>query len=151
MSATRRIDMQHHAPEVHQAMVRVHRLAKKGVEPVVAELVLIRASQINRCAFCLDMHVRAAQEAGESPERLHLLAAWDEVEGVYDEREQAALALTEAATLLTDGFVPDEVFARAEKHFSSEELAHLVALIATINAWNRINVAARTPPGPSAP
>lgn len=119
----------------------------KGLDPVVGELVKIRASQINHCAFCLDMHVKDARKAGESDERLDLLAAWEEAGDLYSEKERAALALTEAVTLLTDGFVPDEVYARAAEHFDEAELSHLVGAIVAINAWNRFNVAFRTPPG----
>jgi AhpD family alkylhydroperoxidase len=118
-----------------------------GLERPLRELVKIRASQINRCAFCLDMHLKEARKAGESEARLDLLAAWEEVEGLYSERERAALALTEAVTLLTEGFVPDEVYARAAAHFDEAELARLVSAIVAINAWNRFNVAYRTAPG----
>jgi AhpD family alkylhydroperoxidase len=146
MSTIQRTNVKESAAEVYQAVVRAHRAAKHHVDPVLAELVMIRASQINRCAFCIDMHVKDAREAGESERRIHLLSAWQEADGVYDEREGAALALTEAVTVLTDGFVPDEVYARAARHFDEAELAYLIALITTINALNRINVATRTPP-----
>lgn len=128
-------------------MLAFGRAATQGLDPVVGELVKIRASQINRCAFCLDMHVKEARKAGESDERIDLLAAWEEVDGLYTDRERAALALTEAVTLLTEGFVPDEVYARAAAHFDEAELARLVGAIVAINAWNRFNVAFRTPPG----
>ncbi|MEU2062294.1 carboxymuconolactone decarboxylase family protein [Streptomyces sp. NPDC013455] len=135
-------------PAVRQAMVAVSAAAKKGLgDPVLAELVMIRASQINHCAFCLDMHARAARENGEPEDRVRLLDAWEETEGLYTERERAALALTEAVTVLTEGFVPDEVYDRAAKHFAEAELAHLIALITVINGWNRLMVARRVPPG----
>ncbi|AOR37129.1 alkylhydroperoxidase [Streptomyces fodineus] len=122
--------------------------AKRGLgDPLLAELVMIRASQINHCAFCLDMHLRAARENGESEDRLRLLSAWEETEDLYSERERAALALTEAVTVLTDGFVPDEVYEGAAKYFDEAGLAHLIGLITVINGWNRIMVSRRIPPG----
>jgi AhpD family alkylhydroperoxidase len=145
-----RVDYARHAPDAFRAMLGFSQAAKKGVDPVIAELVYIRASQINRCAFCLDMHINDARKAGESDRRLFLLSAWEEVEGLYSEKERAALALTEAMTLLTDGFVPDEVYARAAEHFDADELARLAAAIVAINAWNRFNVAFRTQPGTAA-
>nr|WP_239502114.1 carboxymuconolactone decarboxylase family protein [Streptomyces qinglanensis] len=114
-----------------------------GLEPVIGELVKIRASQINRCAYCLDMHLADARKAGESQLRLDLLAAWEESGDLFTEREQAALALTEAVTELTDGFVPDAVYARAAAHFEEAELAALIGQIVAINAWNRFNVTVR--------
>nr|WP_240967554.1 carboxymuconolactone decarboxylase family protein [Streptomyces composti] len=123
--------------------------AKKGLgDPALAELVQLRASQLNRCAFCLDMHLGIAREHGVSERQLDLLDAWEEAgDGVFDERERAALALTEAVTVLTDGFVPDEVHQRAARHFDAAQLAHLVALITVINSWNRLMVSRRIPPG----
>jgi AhpD family alkylhydroperoxidase len=126
--------------------------AKKGLgDPALAELVVIRASQLNHCAFCLDMHLRIAREHGVSERKLDLLAAWEEAGEVYDERERAALALTEAVTVLTDGFVPDEVYERAAKHFDDSGLAHLMGLIVAINNWNRVMVSRRIPPGGHTP
>jgi AhpD family alkylhydroperoxidase len=122
--------------------------AKKGLgDPALAELVQIRASQLNHCAFCLDMHLSIARENGVSDRKLDLLDAWEEAGEVFDEREQAALALTEAVTVLTEGFVPDEVWERAAKHFDETRLAHLLALIGVINGWNRLMVTRRIPAG----
>ncbi|CDR09090.1 carboxymuconolactone decarboxylase family protein [Streptomyces iranensis] len=135
------------APEVYKAMVALDAAARKGVDPTLAELVKVRASQLNHCAFCIDMHTKDARAAGESEERLYLLNAWEEAGHLYSEKEQAALALTEAVTVLTDGFVPDEVYEQAAKHFEERELAQLIALIFTINAWNRIGVTTRMTPG----
>ncbi|AJZ86052.1 carboxymuconolactone decarboxylase family protein [Streptomyces antimycoticus] len=135
------------APEVYKAMVSLDKAARKGVDPALAELVKTRASQLNHCAFCIDMHTKDARVAGESEERLYLLNAWEEAGDLYTEKEQAALALTEAVTVLTDGFVPDEVYERAAKHFEEQELAQVIALIFTINAWNRIGVTTRMTPG----
>ncbi|MFF5702392.1 carboxymuconolactone decarboxylase family protein [Streptomyces sp. NPDC012794] len=135
------------APEVYKAVIGLEIAAKKGLDPSLVELVKIRASQINHCAFCLDMHAKDALAAGESIERVLLLGAWEESRHFYTEKELAAIELTEAVTVLTDGFVPDEVYARAEKHFEEAELAQLIAVIATINVWNRIGVTTRMTPG----
>ncbi|MET9833134.1 carboxymuconolactone decarboxylase family protein [Streptomyces sp. NPDC006385] len=133
---------------VGQAMSTLSATAKKGLgDPALAELVVIRASQLNHCAFCLDMHLTLARKYGVSERQLDLLAAWEEAEDVFSERERAALALTEAVTVLTDGFVPDEVYERAAAHFDETRLAHLVALIVAINNWNRVMVTRRIPPG----
>lgn len=134
------------APGVYRAMVALDRAASEGVDPVLAELVKIRASQLNHCAFCLDMHIKDARAAGEREDRIYLLNAWEEATGYYTERERAALALTEAVTLLPGG-VPDEVYERAAGQFEEAELAQLIALILTINAWNRIAVTTRALPG----
>lgn len=107
----------------------------------------VRASQLNRCALCLDMHTKDALAAGESVERIIQLDAWEESRHFYTERELAAIELTEAVTVLTDGFVPDEVYANAAKHFEEAELAQLIAAITVINAWNRFGVATRQVPG----
>ncbi len=135
-------------PAVAQAMSAVSAAAKKGLgDPALAELVVIRASQLNHCAFCLDMHLGIARGHGVSEDRLDMLAAWEEAGGLFDERERAALALTEAVTLVTDGFVPDDVYDRAATHFDDTRLAHLIALIVAINNWNRVMVGRRIPPG----
>ncbi len=135
------------APEVYKAMIALDAAAKKGLDPALVELVKIRASQLNKCAFCLDMHIRDARGAGETEERIYLLSAWAEAEEYYTDKERAALALTEAVTVLTEGFVPDEVYERAAAHFEEPELAQLIALITTINAWNRFGVSTRMTPG----
>ncbi|GHK00570.1 alkyl hydroperoxide reductase AhpD [Streptomyces sp. Y2F8-2] len=136
-----------HAPEVFKTMVRLDAAAGQGLEPTLRELVKIRASQINHCAYCLDMHTKDALAAGESVERIIQLSAWEESRHFYTERELAALELTEAVTVLTDGFVPDEVYDKAAKHFDEAELAQLIAAIAVINAWNRFAVSTRAVPG----
>lgn len=136
--------------------------AKKGLgDPVLAELVMIRASQINACAFCLDMHVDIAEKNGETAKRIALLNAWVEAGELFSERERAALALTEAVTVLTGGtsqafgsgggFVPDEAYEAAAKHFGEAELAHLIGVITVINSWNRVMVSRRIEPGGYAP
>ncbi|QES52534.1 alkylhydroperoxidase [Streptomyces venezuelae] len=135
------------APEVYKAMVALEIASRKGLDPVLLELVKIRASQLNHCAFCLDMHTKDAIAAGETVERIVQLGAWEESRHFYTEKELAALEFTEAVTLLTEGFVPDEVYARAAKHFEEAELAQLMAAIVTINAWNRFAVTTRAVPG----
>ncbi|MFE7073280.1 carboxymuconolactone decarboxylase family protein [Streptomyces sp. NPDC057620] len=135
------------APEVYKAMVKLDAAARRGVDPVLLELVKIRTSQLNHCAFCLDMHTKDAFAAGESVERIVQLSAWEESRHFYTEKELAALALTEAVTVLTDGFVPDEVFEVAAQHFDETELSQLLASITVMNAWNRFGVTCRLVPG----
>jgi AhpD family alkylhydroperoxidase len=142
-----RLDLAKLAPEFNRAMIRLDTAAKQGVEPTVLNLVKIRASQVNRCAFCLDMHTKDALAAGESAERIIQLNAWTESKHFYTAKELAAIELTEVITVLTDGHVPDEVYARATKEFDDTESAHLIAAITTINAWNRIGVSTRMVPG----
>ncbi|MFI5657313.1 carboxymuconolactone decarboxylase family protein [Streptomyces sp. NPDC051684] len=134
---------------VRTAVQSLSAASKKGLgDPALAELVSVRSSQLNECAFCLDMHVDiAVDKLGESPKRIAMLGAWREAGDVFDDRERAALALTEAITLLTDGGVPDEVYEAAAKHFSEPELAHLIAAITVINTWNRLMVSRRIEPG----
>jgi AhpD family alkylhydroperoxidase len=119
-----------------------------GLPATTQELVKIRASQINGCAGCLDMHTKEAAHAGETSVRLHLVAAWREAT-VFSESERAALELAEQGTRIADGAggVSDEVWANAAKHYDDEQLAGLVALIAVINAYNRMNVITRQPAG----
>ncbi|SDL88151.1 carboxymuconolactone decarboxylase family protein [Streptomyces wuyuanensis] len=136
-----------HAPEVYKAMVKLDAAARQGVDPTLLELVKIRASQLNHCAFCLDMHTKDALAAGESVDRIIQLGAWEESQHFYTAREIAAIELTDAVTVLTDGFVPDEVYEKAAKHFEEAELAQLIAAIAVINTWNRFGVATRMVPG----
>jgi AhpD family alkylhydroperoxidase len=134
------------APEIYEAMVALELAVRKGFDPTLTELVKIRASQLNHCAFCIAMHTRDARKAGETEQRIYLLNAWQEAGDFFTPKEQAALALTEAVTVLTDGFVPDAVYQRAAEHFDDAELAQLIGLIFTINAWNRIAVTTRMDP-----
>ncbi|MEU0385879.1 carboxymuconolactone decarboxylase family protein [Streptomyces chartreusis] len=139
-------------PGVGRAMSALSKAAKQGLgDPALAELVVIRASQLNHCAFCLDMHLALAREHGVSEKQLDLLAAWEEAGDVFDERERAALALTEAVTVLTSSFVPDAVYEQAAKHFDEARLAHLIGLVVAINSWNRVMVGRRIPPGGHTP
>ncbi|MEV7686340.1 carboxymuconolactone decarboxylase family protein [Streptomyces bungoensis] len=142
-----RLEWAKHAPEVYKAMIRLDAAARRGLDPKLGELVKIRASQLNHCAFCLDMHTKDALAAGESVERIVQLGAWEESRHFYTEKELAAIELTEAVTVLTDGFVPDAVYERAAKHFEEAELAQLIAAITVINAWNRFGVTCRLAPG----
>ncbi|WP_331448480.1 carboxymuconolactone decarboxylase family protein [Streptomyces prasinus] len=142
-----RLDWSALAPDVFKAMVRLDAAVRKGLDPKLLELVKIRASQLNHCAFCLDMHSKDALAAGESVERIVQLAAWEESRHFYTAKELAAIELTEAVTVLTEGFVPDEVYGRAAECFEEAELAHLIAAITVINAWNRFGVTCRLTPG----
>ncbi|MFK4067370.1 carboxymuconolactone decarboxylase family protein [Streptomyces sp. NPDC029674] len=144
---TPRLAWAQHAPEVFKAMIKLDAAARKGVDPVIYELVKIRASQLNRCALCLDMHTKDALAAGESVERIIQLSAWEESRHFYTAKEVAAIELTEAITVLTDGFVPDDVYERAAAHFEEAELTQLIAVITVINAWNRFGVSTRQVPG----
>lgn len=127
------------------AMYALNAATSSGpLEARLLELVKLRASQLNGCAFCLNMHAPDARKAGVTEQQLDVLAAWREA-AVFTDRERAALAFTEAVTLLADGGVPDEVLDEAEQHFDTEELATLLFAVAEINAWNRLAVTARTP------
>jgi AhpD family alkylhydroperoxidase len=116
-----------------------------GLEKSLIELVKTRASQINGCAFCINMHTQDARKQGETEQRLYLLNAWRE-SPVYTDRERAALAWTEAVTLIADTHVPDDVYNEVRSQFSEEETVNLTMLVATINAWNRISVSFRSLP-----
>ncbi|MGW1808062.1 carboxymuconolactone decarboxylase family protein [Streptomyces sp. NPDC002078] len=144
---TPRMNWAEQAPEVFKAMIRLDAAARQGLDPTLYELVKIRASQINHCALCLDMHTKDALAAGESVQRIVQLSAWEESKHFYTAKELAAIELTEAITVLTDGFVPDEVYETAAKHFEEAELAQLIAAITVINAWNRFGVTTRAVPG----
>lgn len=148
---TQRLDWMTLAPEAFKALLRLDTAVRKNIDSKLHDLVKIRASQINHCAFCLDMHTTDALTAGESVERIVQLSAWSESKHFYTAKEIAAIELTEAITLLTDGFVPDEVYAKAAKEFDETELAHLIAAIVAINAFNRFGVSTRRIPGHYAP
>ncbi|MFF2660927.1 carboxymuconolactone decarboxylase family protein [Kitasatospora sp. NPDC058032] len=140
-----RISLPDLAPDYYKAMIALERAARQGLDPVLAELVKVHASMINGCAFCIDMHSTDALKNGEQQHRLLSLPAWRETSW-FTARERAALALTESVTLLTQGHVPDAVYAEAAAHFEQAELAQLIAVITTINAWNRIGVTSRLSP-----
>lgn len=135
------------APAVLPAMLALQQVVNKSsLEPSLVELVKLRASQINRCAFCIDMHYADALARGERADRLYLLDAWEETDR-YTARERAALHWAEAVTRLPDAGVSDAVFAQARASFSEAELQELTLAIVAINGWNRFNVAFRVPPG----
>ncbi len=117
-----------------------------GLETALLELIKIRASQLNGCAYCLDMHTKDARAAGEKEQRLHAVAAWHETP-FFTDRERAALAWTEAVTLVRKSHVPDEVYELARRHFGEKELVDLTVAVVAINGWNRLAVAFRTVPG----
>ena len=121
-------------------------LSKSGLEKKLLELVDFRVSQINGCAYCLDMHSKDLRAAGETEQRLYLLSAWRE-SPFYTERERAALEWAEAVTLVAESRVPDEVYEQARAQFTEEELVNLTLAVVAINGWNRFNVAFRTEPG----
>ncbi len=117
-----------------------------GLEISLLELVRLRSSQINGCAYCIDMHTKDARDEGESEQRLYGVSAWRE-SPFYSEREKAALAWTEAITLISEKQVPEEVYERAKKQFSEKELVDLTLAVIAINAWNRLSIPFHTPPG----
>jgi len=142
-----RIDYARVSSRVLNAMMALQgAVNKSSLEPALMELVKMRASQINGCAFCIDMHSREAMAKGETAQRLFLLDAWREAP-LYTEREQAALAWTEAVTLITDGHVPDDVFEQARQQFTDEELVELNLAVVAINGWNRFAITFRAIPG----
>jgi AhpD family alkylhydroperoxidase len=145
-TAVERIKLTKTTPELYDAMMVLGNVANKDIDAELAELIKIRASQVNHCAFCLDMHTRDARKLGVSGQKLDVLAAWEEAGDLFTERERAALALTEAITELGDGHVRDEVYARAAAVFTESELGQVIAMAVTINAWNRINVTIRLEP-----
>jgi AhpD family alkylhydroperoxidase len=121
-------------------------LSNSSLEKNLRELICFRVSQINGCAYCLDMHAKDLRADGEAEQRLYLLSAWRET-SLYTERERAALAWAEALTLLTGGNVPDEVYEQATEQFSEAEMIDLTMSVISINSWNRLNVGFRTPAG----
>ena len=144
---SQRLVARHHSPESYQALVDFSAtVSKGGLEKSLLELVKIRASQINGCAFCLDMHSKDARALGETEQRLYALNAWRETP-FFNERERAALAWTEAVTFVTEGHVPEYVYSQARAQFSEEELANLTMAIVAINAWNRLAISFRSVPG----
>ena len=135
------------SPKGYQALAALQQFVEScGIERPLLELVKMRASQINGCAHCLDMHSKDARALGETEQRLYALNAWQETP-FYSERERAALEWTEAITLVRETHAPDDVYARVAKQFSAEELANLTLAIATINSWNRLCIGFRVVPG----
>lgn len=144
---TPRIDLVRVSPKATQAMLQLQKYVNdSGLEHSLLELVKMRASQINGCAYCLDMHSKDARAAGETEQRLYALDAWRET-SFYSARERAALEWTEALTLVREGHVPDDVFESAREHFSEQELVDLSLAVVAINGWNRVSIAFRAEAG----
>ncbi|HJU73890.1 MAG TPA: carboxymuconolactone decarboxylase family protein [Gemmatimonadaceae bacterium] len=143
----RRFNYAKAAPGVYDAMDALDRyVLTSGLERSLVFLVQLRASQINGCAYCLDMHWKDLRALGETEQRLYSLGAWRECSW-YTERERAALTWTEAVTAISTDHVADEVYEVVRHHFSEKELADLTLVVAAINSWNRLSIAARIPPG----
>ncbi|WP_437761887.1 carboxymuconolactone decarboxylase family protein [Sorangium sp. So ce764] len=135
------------APEAYQAMLGLSSYVKRcGLEKTLIPLVFLRASQINGCAYCIDLHWKEARAAGEDERRLYMLSAWREAP-CYSERERAALEWVEAVTLVAAEHVPDRVYDAVRQHFSEREIMDLTWAVVTINAWNRVVLATRAVPG----
>jgi AhpD family alkylhydroperoxidase len=144
---SQRVDYQQQSPELFKKFVEFNLLVKdSAIEESIRDLVAIRASQINGCAFCLDMHVKQATIHGERPLRLHHLASWRESQ-LFIPRERAALAWTEVLTQLPPQGVPDDIYDRVRTQLSEKEISDLTFAVMAINAWNRVNVGFRTVPG----
>lgn len=142
-----RIDFTKVAPGALHALFSLQKYVEgSGLEAPLLELVKMRASQINGCAYCLDMHSKDARAAGETEQRLYLLNAWREAP-FYTERERAALAWTESLTLVSENHVPDEIYAEARQHFSEAELVNLSLAVVAINGWNRLAIGFRAEVG----
>ncbi len=142
-----RLDYTKAAPEGFKAMLGLEQYARQsGLEPSLLKLVKMRASQINGCAFCLDMHSKDARIGGETEQRLYALNAWRETP-FFSERERAALAWTETVTRVSETHVPDETYESVRQHFSEKELVDLTLAIIAINGWNRLAISFRSVPG----
>ena len=137
---TPRLNMQEAVPQVYAAMRGLQQATQEShLDPSLRELIKVRASQINGCAFCLDMHVHEARKIGISDDRMHLLNAWRDAPG-FSEPEQAALDLTEALTRISENGVPDALYEKVRRHFSEDQYAGLLATITVINTWNRFMI-----------
>jgi len=141
-----RIDLSHIPPTGYKAVLGLEQYVRGNVDGTILHLVKIRASQINGCAYCIDMHTIDARAAGESEQRIYALDAWRETP-FYSEKERAALELTEAVTLIREGHVSDAVYEGARARFSEAEILNLTLAIATINVWNRLAITFRAVPG----
>ena len=142
-----RINPRNVNPGIYQAMLGLEKQVHRStLERPLLELVKMRASQINQCAYCLDMHSKDARAAGETEQRLYGISAWREAP-YYTDRERAALEWTESLTLVAETHAPDDVYERVRAQFTEDELVHLTLAVVAINGWNRLNVAARTVAG----
>lgn len=146
-----RLEIQKVAPEAFRAMLALQgHVNNSGLEPALVELVKIRASQINGCAYCIDMHTKDARANGESEQRIYALSAWRETP-FFTDRERAALAWTEALTLVSETHAPDDVYEEVRQRFTDKELVALTVAIVAINGWNRILIGFRAVPGTHQP
>ncbi len=142
-----RLNYSKSAPEGIEILQKLESYIKKaGLEPNLVELVKLRASQINGCAYCIDMHTKDARSQGESEQRLYGVSAWRE-SPLYSERERVALAWAESVTKISEDQLPDEIYNLAKKHFTERELVDLTLAVIAINAWNRLAISFRTPVG----
>ena len=142
-----RFELDQIEPAALQAMMGLERYVRNSkIHQTLIELIKIRASQINRCAFCIDMHTKDARQAGETEQRLYALSAWKETP-FFTPQERAVLALTEAVTRIGNNGVPDTVYEEVSCHFTPDQIAQLLMAIVTINAWNRISITTRVVPG----
>ena len=142
-----RLDYRKAAPEVYEAMAHLQSVVNRcGLEPLLLELVKLRASQINGCAYCIDMHTKDARALGETEQRLYALSAWHETP-FYTDRERAALAWTETLTLIAETGAPDDVYEQLSRYFSENERMHLTLAVVAINAWNRFAIGFHAEPG----
>jgi AhpD family alkylhydroperoxidase len=143
-----RASYQKAAPDVLQGMLALSTVVRKsGLAPGLVDLICYRVSQINGCAFCLDMHSKDLRARGETEQRIYMLSAWREASNLYSARERASLAWAEAVTSLKNQEVPDEVYSQAREEFSETEIAQLTLAVIAINGWNRLNIAFHTPAG----
>lgn len=143
---SKRINLYKVAPEGYAPMIALEKyIAQSGLDKKLYHLIKTRASQINGCHYCINMHTKEAMAEGETAQRLFLLDAWWEVPELFTEKEQAAIALTEAMTLVAQGGVPDDVYEEAAKHFEEKQLAALMMGIVAINGWNRMAIATEMP------
>ena len=142
-----RLDFMKASPEAYRAMAQMESVVRRsGIDPKLLELIKIRASQLNGCAYCIDMHTKDARAKDETEQRIYALDAWRETP-FFTEKERAALAWTEAVTNVQTGHVPDAVYHEVSTNFSEAEIMNLTLAITTINAWNRIAIAFRAVPG----
>lgn len=142
-----RLDYTKASPDAYQAMARMEAVVRhSGIDLKLLELIKIRASQLNGCAFCIDMHTKDARAEGETEQRIYALSAWRETP-FFTEKERAALAWTEALTNIQQGHAPDAVYQEASRNFSEQEMVNLTLAITTINSWNRLAIGFRTVPG----
>lgn len=144
---TERIEFGKVEPAAYQAMLGLEQyLFRSGLDKKLLSLIKVRASQINKCAFCIDMHTKEARKAGETEQRLYALSAWQET-SFFTPQERVVLALTEVVTLIADNSVSDELYDRVSRYFSPNEIVKILMVISTINTWNRIAITTKKVPG----